>query len=565
MKRVEIDIKDRRLDLFYPNSKKRDELKKRKAQISDLPQDFIANLEIEKFADCICKLYHSKVMDILTQLCCDVEVINYRLDILEDFLNIPTLAPAVKKIINIMIENDRKNIYQFTDVDSFMKLDQAITAFDAYLDCVDVMHTFKEKYGDKVKSEGIKDMLLFFEETYESKDCKKLKNELDELKSAIHNRIKSVTVAINLDDRLVPISAGIVNYSDTPYVLKKSLFDRIVNLGISSNNKNLIMTMKSKYKQNNMDDEKIINTADKALFESLSFLSDGYIAVINDVLKQYQKIDFEDMNFLSYQLEYYLGAINLINIAKAEGLEMSRPKILPMGQRKADIKGLFDVIYLNECRSYNLRNKDNRKEIIANDITFDDDARFYILTGANNGGKTTFVRAMGLCQVMAQAGLYVPASHCEISLCDFIYTHFPKEEQIGIDTSRFTTEIKEFKTISDTITENSLLLMNESIQSTTPNECVDIASEISNIFCIIGVRGIFVTHLLDLAEKVDKINSSPNIRSKAKSIVATIDEQSGKRMYKIKPGMPMRISYAANILREFGIDSDEVIKRLEKN
>ena len=134
MKSVEIDIKDRRLDLFYPNSKKRDELKKRKAQISDLPQDFIANLEIEQFADSICKLYHSKVMDILTQLCCDVEVINYRLDILEDFLNIPTLAPAVKKIINIMIENDRKNIYQFTDVDSFMKLDQAITAFDAYLD-----------------------------------------------------------------------------------------------------------------------------------------------------------------------------------------------------------------------------------------------------------------------------------------------------------------------------------------------------------------------------------------------------------------------------------------------
>ena len=47
-----------------------------------------------------------------------------------------------------MIENDRKNIYQFTDVDSFMKLDQAITAFDAYIECIEIMHTFKEKYGD---------------------------------------------------------------------------------------------------------------------------------------------------------------------------------------------------------------------------------------------------------------------------------------------------------------------------------------------------------------------------------------------------------------------------------
>ncbi|MFR5120775.1 MAG: MutS-related protein [Ruminococcus sp.] len=58
-----------------------------------------------------------------------------------------------------------------------------------------------------------------------------------------------------------------------------------------------------------------------------------------------------------------------------------------------------------------------------------DSEGFYVLTGANNGGKTTFLRAVGLCQIMAQTGLYVPASYCEISLLDYIYTQFPQEEK----------------------------------------------------------------------------------------------------------------------------------------
>ncbi|MFR2154047.1 MAG: MutS-related protein [[Eubacterium] siraeum] len=110
----------------------------------------------------------------------------------------------------------------------------------------------------------------------------------------------------------------------------------------------------------------------------------------------------------------------MIENVRSKGLEMCRPTLLPESQRKADIKGLFDPIYFKEANVWNLSNKP-QKQVVTNDITFDENAGFYLLTGANNGGKTTFVRAVGICQVMAQAGLYVPASSCEISLVDCVY------------------------------------------------------------------------------------------------------------------------------------------------
>lgn len=147
------------------------------------------------------------------------------------------------------------------------------------------------------------------------------------------------------------------------------------------------------------------------------------------------------MYAIEYQLDFYSGAVMMIENVRSKGLEMCRPTLLPESQRKADIKGLFDPIYFKEANVWNLSNKP-QKQVVTNDITFDENAGFYLLTGANNGGKTTFVRAVGICQVMAQAGLYVPASSCEISLVDCVYTHFPKEEQVGIDASRFTTEVR---------------------------------------------------------------------------------------------------------------------------
>ena len=107
--------------------------------------------------------------------------------------------------------------------------------------------------------------------------------------------------------------------------------------------------------------------------------------------------------------------------------------------------------------------------------------------------------------------------------------------------------------------------MNESIQSTTPRECVEVACELLRIFCKMGVRGVFATHLVDIAYKTVELNKDSTTRTKLASIVADADDETGERKYKIVRGMPRDNSFAQTILKQYGIDMETIEKRIREN
>lgn len=107
-----------------------------------------------------------------------------------------------------------------------------------------------------------------------------------------------------------------------------------------------------------MSDDKLINTVDKTLFDELSDLTDTFVKMIDKVLAEYQKAGIADMRYIDYQLEYYMGAVAVIEACEDQGLKMCRPKILPAGERKAVIKDIFDPVYFREARIYNLDHKE---------------------------------------------------------------------------------------------------------------------------------------------------------------------------------------------------------------
>lgn len=551
------------IDLLYPSNEKREEARKRRNKLPPQIDDLISDMMLDTLAKLICNSNAYKMQQILTELCTDIETINYRLDIIDDLLAMPELVDTLKKIVRIMIDNDKGNIYGLLTPDSFTTLDSAVTAFEAYIQCIDYMHTFDQKRGGSAKSAGVRKMLDFFERCYNDRHYKSLCEDIKELREKIKGRIKSVLVAINLDEALVPISAGIVEILDKEYTKKPTVLDRIIYHGAKFNDNNVIGGLRERYEYEGNDKnskDRIVNASEKALFAELDKYTKKYVELIDEALDEYKAIGFKDVYSIEYQLDYYTGIIAMIKNVRAKGLEMCRPKLLPASERRAVIKGIFDPVYFSEAAVYNLSHKEKR-EVVTNDISLTPEKGFYILTGANNGGKTTFVRAVGLCQIMAQAGLYVPAGECEISVCDMVYTHFPKEEQKGIDASRFTTEIKQFKEISEVITNKSLILMNESIQSTTPRECVDIAVSLVDIFAVLGVRGVFATHLVDIAPKALKLNTTEKLNTGIESITVCVEESTGRRLYRIAEGLPADTSYAGTIFEKFGLDLEALKKR----
>ncbi len=544
------------VDLLYPSETKRRDAQDRATAIAQLPQDYVANLELELLSRLICPENSLNALRILTQLSTDEEVLNYRLDILEDFLNVPQLEAVLYENVHKLYVNEHVNIQKLGLADSFYALNTRLNSLKTFIECITKCHEFCQKFQDKFRSEALKGLVEYFASVYNSEYFDEVKRETDECLRILAKGVKSVTVGINFDDMMRPVEAMLLSVS-TDSIKKKGRFDWIFK-HLDGGADRAIGRTHSLYNENGGT-----NDHEAPLFRELKEINSEYISHL--AIRAYFKKSTEDILTFESQMSFYIGAKRIIDAVRARGLDMCRPKYLKMEERWLNAKGVFDLSFYTQMVSSDPMGS-LKDKIITNDCTMDDNGRFFVLTGANNGGKTTYTRAIGIIQVMAQAGIYVPCSSCEISPVDFIYTHFPKEEEVGLNTSRFTQECKQFKVTVDNATRYSMLLLNESIQSTTPTECVFIATELTKIFRCIGVRGVYATHLLELAKNLDKLNAEVEGDTKLVSIVTTVDTTSdNKRLYRIVKSAPQEFGYAQTIYKKFGVSFEEVQKRMKNS
>ena len=546
------------VDLLYPSETKRREAQDRATAIAQLPQDYVANLELELLSRLICPENSLNALRILTQLSTDEEVLNYRLDILEDFLNVPQLEAVLYENVHKLYVNEHVNIQKLGLADSFYALNTRLNSLKTFIECITKCHEFCQKFQDKFRSEALKGLVEYFASVYNSEYFDEVKRETDECLRILAKGVKSVTVGINFDDMMRPVEAMLLSVS-TDSIKKKGRFDWIFK-HLDGGADRAIGRTHSLYNENGGT-----NDLEAPLFRELKEINSEYISHLDRAIRAYFKKSTEDILTFESQMSFYIGAKRIIDAVRARGLDMCRPKYLKMEERRLNAKGVFDLSFYTQMVSSDPMGS-LKDKIITNDCTMDDNGRFFVLTGANNGGKTTYTRAIGIIQVMAQAGIYVPCSSCEISPVDFIYTHFPKEEEVGLNTSRFTQECKQFKVTVDNATRYSMLLLNESIQSTTPTECVFIATELTKIFRCIGVRGVYATHLLELDKNLDKLNAEVEGDTKLVSIVTTVDTTAdNKRLYRIVKSAPQEFGYAQTIYKKFGVSFEEVQKRMKNS
>lgn len=546
------------VDLLYPSETKRREAQDRATAIAQLPQDYVANLELELLSRLICPENSLNALRILIQLSTDEEVLNYRLDILEDFLNVPQLEAVLYENVHKLYVNEHVNIQKLGLADSFYALNTRLNSLKTFIECITKCHEFCQKFQDKFRSEALKGLVEYFASVYNSEYFDEVKRETDECLRILAKGVKSVTVGINFDDMMRPVEAMLLSVS-TDSIKKKGRFDWIFK-HLDGGPDRAIGRTHSLYNENGGT-----NDLEAPLFRELKEINSEYISHLDRAIRAYFKKSTEDILTFESQMSFYIGAKRIIDAVRARGLDMCRPKYLKMEERRLNAKGVFDLSFYTQMVSSDPMGS-LKDKIITNDCTMDDNGRFFVLTGANNGGKTTYTRAIGIIQVMAQAGIYVPCSSCEISPVDFIYTHFPKEEEVGLNTSRFTQECKQFKVTVDNATRYSMLLLNESIQSTTPTECVFIATELTKIFRCIGVRGVYATHLLELAKNLDKLNAEVEGDTKLVSIVTTVDTTAdNKRLYRIVKSAPQEFGYAQTIYKKFGVSFEEVQKRMKNS
>jgi DNA mismatch repair ATPase MutS len=188
--------------------------------------------------------------------------------------------------------------------------------------------------------------------------------------------------------------------------------------------------------------------------------------------------------------------------------------------------------------------------VVGNDVS-GDDKLLVVITGANRGGKSTFLRGVGLAQLMMQCGMFVPAESFRANVCDGIFTHYKREEDASMKSGKLDEELGRMSSIIDKITPNSIVLLNESFASTNEREGSEIARQIVRALLETGTKVVYVTHMFDLAQGFYQAKMDAVLFLRAERLA------DGRRTFRLVEGEPLPTSHGEDLYgRIFGAVCD---------
>jgi hypothetical protein len=461
-----------------------------------LNEDTINDLDLESLCTRIAekKERSSVILEILTDLCSDEDVIRYRQEVFRDIL----ASEKLRKLLSDMLCR-LEGLSMLTkeamipEESNLWKYFSRFRELDAFVKCIlDIKHDLQEMTLD---SRGLRNFRDIVVRTSEDPDFKALQATLSNLDIEI-DEIQSITIGINLDTSLDPVEATLVSVNKTRFRENSWLLNMFAAKNIDASD----MGFMSRLHGLSQDKRHPVM---HHLYKDIENLLKPVVKDMTVSLRKFSNMHGGFLLKLIPEITFYLSFAQVhIQLSEA-GMPMCIPDIAGIGERRLHVKDIFNI---NHALQLMNKQKDPSKEIVLNDVNFDENGRIMILTGPNRGGKTVYTEAVGLVQVLMQAGVSVPGTYARISPADGVYTHFPADENKTVELGRLGEEAKRFSSICKEATSCSLILLNESFASTSFTEGLYIAQDVVRSLKYLETRAIFNTHMHELAACADEIN-----------------------------------------------------------
>ncbi|MBN1699918.1 MAG: hypothetical protein JW881_20585 [Spirochaetales bacterium] len=560
------DNKRKYFSLLWPDGRSRDS-----DTFTITPQTF-NDLDLPRIISelAVIPQHRNEIEAVFKHICLDNHVIEYRLDILDDLLRNPSFVAVIMELLPMLdvfagrkpvVQADKKNVELYS-------LTSRLSELEGYIFCVRKFHDTFTSLEHAFTSAGLAALQTYINDIVDDEVYKNLLRELPGILSDIRG-VRSFSIGVNLNNDLLPVEATLLSINQKRYTGNKSIFKKL--FGSSVDEYEGIAQLHTPPRKHIHWDGKTmfvnpelhgyqVNPTLVPLFRDISVLIKKISIPIVKSLRKFVSIRGDQFAGLKKEFFFYLGAVNLIQRMKEAGLPMCRPVIFEKDEKKCVINESYNM-GLALGFPVNSGKTDLKSSVITNDVSFGPDGRIIILTGPNRGGKTTYTQGIGIAQVFAQTGLYVPGTRAEISPVESIYTHFPIEEKVDKGTGRLGDEAKRFYEIVSGVTGYSLLLLNESFSSTNAGESFFIARDIVRILRVLGAHVVYATHLHELGIAAEEINNSIEGKSNVVSMIAVAEKKEANnilRTFKIVKGPPEGSSYAMEIASKYGIGFDQL-------
>ncbi len=276
-----------------------------------------------------------------------------------------------------------------------------------------------------------------------------------------------------------------------------------------------------------------LHPRDEAGARALGELRDRGLNTTANALAQSNDHILSFFKMLRAELAFYLGCVNLYETLGALKVACTFPDPKPLEEPFWRCCGLCDPSLALSLK----------KPPVGNDV--DANGRVLVLiTGANRGGKSTFLRSAGLAQLMMQAGMFVAAEQFSASVCSSLFTHFKREEDREMVSGKFDEELARMSRIADKITPGALVLFNESFAATNEREGAEIARQIVLALLENHARVFFVTHMFTLASAMNDAGEQNCLSLRAERA------KDGTRSFRMQVAAPLATSYGEDLYRQ---------------
>lgn len=443
----------------------------------------------------------------------DLDTLRYRQDVLKDCLRNPAVVREMYQLPIRAIENKHKQWLGIFSRYPDGILSSAVQLLEMFVGLLKDLRRIADEHAAQFESEGFRRFFAMIQQELS-----------DEYFAIVENHLRLLRF-----DRGVLISAELGRGNEgTNYILRKANHDgrHWVKRVLARESPVYSFTL---------------HPRDDSGAQALAELRNrGLNAVANAVAQSADHID-SFLNALRIELAFYLGCLNLAEALAQLGEPICMPQPTADTQRHHSFTELYDV-----CLALTMKQR-----VVGNQVNADGKNLVFI-TGANQGGKSTFLRSIGLAQLMMQCGMFVPAESFTANVCQKLFTHYKREEDPTMKSGKFDEELSRMSEIVDHLTANSLVLFNESFAATNEREGSEIGRQIVTALLEKHIKVFFVTHQYELAHGFYRQRRQDALFLRAER------EPDGTRTFKLIEGEPLQTSYGEDLFGKIFVDDKDV-------